>query len=275
MENNSQYLNAFFIIFIIFSFLGIIKYILYEKYNDFFYKKNTYYKNIYKKNSNLTHILLIPNTYSFFKQAKLNNNDYYLLLVQKIFELIEEMINNNIFYITVDFMNLKLLKLIGKKEIELLSNNVNFWTVFKNYIKQSGAKVKFFGNSTYLGQKIKNILNEIEEKNKSVESNFYINFLIGYDLFDQLKIDIDNLVNLAAKENKKISDLSATVVEKNLTKSIGAIDLIVTCNESDITNSLLLNIVDAKIVHLNFSINEITKEIIRIIINDYFKKQFR
>ena len=135
------------------------------------------------------HIYFIPNAYSFLQNGKINNNNnIYILYIEKIFEIIEYLIKSNIYTITIDLFNLELLKLVTVEEIESLFRNQKFWTFFKNSIYHKGIQVNFLVNNSLFNEKTTSILRNLEKKVSTVGSNFTVNFLIGYDIFEQLKI---------------------------------------------------------------------------------------
>lgn len=271
MGNNSYYLNALFIIFISFSLFSVIKYFFRQEYYQTLSNKNIKYKSMISKKEGY-HILIIPDTYHFLRKETSNHTkNPYLSLIKKIFEIIEALIYKNIFTITIDLFNRKFLKLIGTKKIELLCKNKEFWETFEKNSSQKGIKINFITNKKFLNKNMTAILEKIEQKTNHIQSNFVIHFLIEYDVFEDLTNKITT-IREEEKKNAKIECLSQKEIEKKLIGNIPHIDLAVTCNGSSINESLLLHLSQAKIIHLNLSIDEITKPIMNTIISNYIKK---
>lgn len=273
MENNSYYLNFLFFLFLSFSFFTIIKYFFYEKCSiSLAIERSTYsFSDFSKKN----HVYFIPDAYSFLYKSKINNfYNIYILYIKKIFEVIDFLTKNNIQTITIDLFNLEFLNLIGIDEIEGLFRNKKFWTFFKNFIYHQGISVNFVINESLFDLDTKQLLKNLEKKLlKRNASNVIVNFLIGYDVFEYIKKIFNQLTVDITQQGKNINDLGKDEIKKCFIEKLSPIDLVIGCQGTSVTDSLLLESSFAHLVFLNLPLADITKEVIDNIIFTEMKKK--
>jgi undecaprenyl pyrophosphate synthase len=272
MENNSYYLNFLFFIFLSFSFFTIIKYFFYEQCSiPMAIERSTYrFTDFRKKN----HVYFIPDTYEVLYRGKVNNfYNIYILYIKKIFEVIEALTKNNIETITIDLFNIEFLNLVGVSEIEGLFHNEKFWKFFKNFIYHQGISVKFFLNQSLFSESTRDFLTNVERKFfDPAHSHFVVNFLIGYDVFEEVSKFLHEVSGDIILKKTLPSDWGKDEIKKYFFDKATAVDLVIGCSGTFVTESLFFQSRSAPVVILNLSLPYITSDIIDTIINTELKK---
>lgn len=267
MENNFKYFNAFFIIATLIILIGLFKYFFYENQekNQF----NNFQKKYLNKNY-IDHILFIPDNFYFLQTKKIDNsNNEYHLLLKKLFSIIQEALKYNIRTISINLINLTDLSLMNITDIKKLINNKKLWKLIEKYAKKMNIKVNFIYDNTTVNKELSNIFEDLKQKTNNKKYQTEINFIFGYDLFNDIKIKFTEIVNNSKSTNDLLLTLNNINMEKLLLNKIPAIDLVIVFDNTSINDNLLLHMRNCKIVNLNYSLDKITKKNIHLILKEF------
>ncbi len=268
MENNFKYFNAFFIIIILILLVGLFKYFFYETK-----EKNTFNYHSQKKYLNknyIDHIMIIPDNYYYIKTKQKDNfNNEYNLLINKLFIIISESLKYNIHIISINFISLTDLLLMNEKEIINLIDNQKLWKSIEKYANKMNLKINFIYNESITHPDLITIFKNLKTKTNNKKYNNQINFIFGYDLFYDIKKNFLNLINISKDRDDLIDKLNHIDIEKLLLHKTSPIDLTIIFNHANINDNLLLHMKNSKIVNLNYSLENITKKIINLLLKEF------
>jgi hypothetical protein len=268
MEDNFKYFNGFFIVVIFFFLVGLFKYFSHE--NQFENNVDDA-KNI--KNY-IQHILVIPDNYYFLQMNKLENyNNEYHVLIAKLFELIGQVVlYNNISTISIELISITDLCLMSQEEINEFINNKQLWQLVEEYANKMNLKINFIYNHLALPVSLISVLKTIENHTNIKKNIAEINFLIGYDLFVDIKNTFKKMILEESNKEKLMKKIETINIEKALLNDICPIDLTIVFNNATINDSLLLHMRQSKIMYLNYSLGQIDKETINFLIAESCSK---
>ena len=266
MENNFKYFNAFFIIIILIMLIGLFKYFFYNN------QEKTNFNNNQKKYLNknyIDHILFIPDNYYFVRTKKIDNiHNEYNLLLKKIFSIITEALKYNINTISVNLISFTDLLLIDSIEIKELINNKELWKFIEKTAKKINVKINFIYNKTLIDPNLIKIFKKIENNTNNAKYNSEVNFIVGYDLFSDIKNNLIHLVETSKDKNDLLTILKTIEIENFLLHKIPPINLSIIFNNASMNDSLLLHMKNCKIIHLNYSLEKITKKIMHLLLKE-------
>jgi hypothetical protein len=267
MADKLKYFNAFFIIIVLVALVGIFKYFFYEVQ-----EKNIFNSNSHKKYLNknyIDHVLYVPDNYYFLQIKRIDSfNHEYNLLIHKLFTVISESMKYNISTITMNFISLTDLALMSEMAIQDLINNKKLWKLIEKYAKKMNVKINFIYDELVVNKDLIEIFKFLTHITSSQKCYTQVNFIVGYDLFNDVKKNLINLILVSKNKEELLSQIKNLDIEKFLLYKIPPIDLAIIFNNAAINDNLLLHMTNCKIVNLNYSLDKITKKIIHILLKE-------
>lgn len=268
-----SYFNALLILGIFIILMGFFKYFF---NNDIDLNKNDFVARYFSK-QRYKNILLIPDTYFFIQNKKIYNvEDPYMLYLNKIFEFINEVIKFRVDVVTIDFINKFHISLMGYNEFSKIIND-KLWLAILNYARNMNIKLNLIYNKDYLFPEFANFLDMILTKNETLNQKKYImevNFLIGYDIFDDIKKNIYELIDDAFDKKELISkkellnNISARKIRKKIYLQCRPFDIVYACANSSLSESALLYFNHTKVINLNYSFDDLKASTIQILLKN-------
>lgn len=268
MADKFKYFNAFFIIMVLITLIGMFKYFFYENQD-----KNNFNSDSHKKYLNknyIDHVLYVPDNYYFLQIKRIDNfNHEYNLLINKLFTIISESMKYNISVISINFISLTDLALMSNSAIQDLVNNKKLWKLIEKYAKKMNIKINFIYDDTVVNKDLVNIFKHLSNVTNNKKSYTQVNFIVGYHLFNDIKKNFIDLIQSSKDNDDLLMRFNNLDIEKFLLHKIPPVDLAVIFDNAAINDNLLLHMTNCKTVNLNYSLDKITKKIIHIFLKEF------
>lgn len=267
MGDKFKYFNAFFIIMILIVLIGIFKYFFYGSQDLNVFNLNAHKEYLHK--NYIDHILYIPDNYYFLQIKRIDSFNYeYNLLISKLFNIISESIKYNIAVISINFISLHDLAIMSSNAIEDLINNKKLWNLFEKYAKKMNIKINFIYDESVVNKNLVKIFKNLEHISNSQKSYTQVNFIVGYDLFNDIKKKFIAFVKSTKNNEDLLFQMNTLDMEKFLLHKIPPIDLAIVFNNASFNDNLLLHMTNCKVVHLNYSLDKITKKMLHLLLKE-------
>lgn len=268
-----NYFNTLLILMVLIILMGFFKYFFNIDTNN---TEDTYALKYFKKKY-FKNILLIPDTYFFIQKKKIyNEEEPYLLYLQKILDFINEALKFQVESITIDFINKFHIKLMGYKDFKKISDPL-LWNTLFEYAKKMHIKLNFIYNKSLFSEKFILLLEEIQNKiNNDKNSKFIteLNFLIGYDVFEDIKESIGLLTDEVAEKNNQLDKntikkyIDINKIKKKIYRTCKPFDIVYACANSSLMETTILHCNNAKIINLNYTFDDLSKQSIKMLLRN-------
>ncbi len=268
-----NYFNTLLILMVLIILMGFFKYFFNIDKNNM---EDTYALKYFKKKY-FKNILLIPDTYFFIQKKKIyNEEEPYLLYLHKIFDFINEALKFGVESITIDFINKFHIGLMGYKDFRKISDPL-LWNTLFEYAKKMQIKINFIYNKSLFSKEFILLLENIQNKiNNDKNSKFIaeLNFLIGYDVFEDIKESIISITNELAEKHTQLDTniikkyMDVNKIKKKIYRTCKPFDIVYACANSSLMDTTILHCKNAKIINLNYTFDDLSKQLVKILLRN-------
>lgn len=271
MHNNrsyTKYFNAFLAFILCCLLLMSLKYFFLLKNKNDFKKQNT--ENEKKIEGFIKHVHFVPDSYTFIKNNSLYNIDAYNLYFKKIIMIIETAIESNAQIVSLELFSKEAIEFMTYNEIYALINKNELWNFLLTYQNKTNHQINFYYSDNIplsLLQKIESINKQTFFKDNG--DNKVINIIIGLDFYYELNKKLEEMIE--KKQTSPLYDIFQKEGIRGIIETIiPPIDISFVFHNADITATSLFHLFQSDIVRINYSIEEIEKNIISRLLYDSY-----